>query len=259
MVLSAVVIPVIMAGMAGMPVSGRNRWVKDHFIIAASTATLPMSTGEMVGAKLKAAALSTLTSWAIVVAAVPSAVILTGHLETAVGWWQQAQQHVSAFQIVAGLLAVTVLLVGGTWKRQVDSLFVGLAGRKWVLELALPAGMVLFLVLVLVGTWIAKHPEFHEPLLALLPWLLGLLIACRLSLAGLALRAGLQRRVLARRTAVRWVTAWLCIAATLFGLLAYAVPAERVPAYNLAFAVLFAMPMVRLTAAPLALAWNRHR
>jgi hypothetical protein len=70
---------------------------------------------------------------------------------------------------------------------------------------------------------------------------------------------GSCRRALQPRTAVRWATAWVCVASALFGLLAYAVPAERVPVYNLALAVLFAMPMARLTAAPLALAWNRHR
>jgi hypothetical protein len=258
-VLSALAIPLIMAGVAGAPLGGRNPWVKDHYCVAASTATLPMSTGEMVGAKLRAAALSTLAAWALVVVAVPLAVMLTGNLETAVGWWRLAQQEIPTLKIVAGLLAAATLLVGFTWKRVVDGQFFGLMGRKWIIECALPGGMVAFIGLVLAATWISKHPQYHEQLLALLPWLLGLLLACRLSLAGLALRVGLRRRVLAPRTAVRWVTAWLCIAAALFGLLAYAVPAERVPAYNLAFAVLFAMPMARLTAAPLALAWNRHR
>jgi hypothetical protein len=258
-VLVALGIPVFIAGLAGTPVSGRNRWVKDHFALAASTATLPMSTGELLGAKLRAAALSTLAAWALVVVAVPLAVILSGNLETAVGWWRLAQQEVSALQIAAGLLAAAILLVGCTWKRLVDGLFLGLAGRRWVIESALGAGMLIFIGLVLVATWISRHPEVHGQLLALLPWLLGLLMACRLGAAGLALRAGLRRRVLAPRTAVRWVTAWVCVAAALFGLLVYAVPAERVPVYNLAFAVLFAMPMARLTAAPLALAWNRHR
>jgi hypothetical protein len=257
-VLTALVIPVVIAGMAGAPVS-RNRWVKDHFCISASTATLPMSTGAMLGAKLKAAALSTLAAWALVMVAVSLAVILTGNLETVVGWWRVAQQEVSALQVVAGLLAAAILLVGCTWKRLVDSLFVGLTGREGLIGCALSMGMVAFFGLVFVGTWISKHPEIHGYFLAFVPWLLGLWIACRLGVAGLALRAGLRRRVLDRRTAVCCVTAWVCVAATLFGLLVYAVPPERVPAYGLAFAVLFAMPMARLTAAPLALAWNRHR
>jgi hypothetical protein len=258
-VLVALALPVFIAGMAGMPVSGRNRWVKDHYSMAASTATLPMSTGEMLGAKLRVAALSTLASWALVVVAVPSAVILTGNLETVVGWWRLAQQEVSTLKIMAALLAAAILLVGCTWKRLVDGMFLSLTGRQWVIGCALSVGTVAIVGLGFVVIWISKHPEVHERLLTLLPWLLGLLIACRLSLAGLAFRAGLRLRVLEPRTAVRWVTAWLCVGATLFGLLVYALPAEQLPVYNLALAVLLAMPMARLTAAPLALAWNRHR
>jgi hypothetical protein len=258
-VLSALAIPVLMAGLAGAPVGARNPWVKDTYTIGASTATLPMSIGEMMGAKLRAAALSTLAAWAIVVLAVPSAVILTGNLETAVGWWRQARQEIPLLQIVAGLLASAILLVGYTWKRLVDSQLFALTGRKWVIESAVSGGIILLVGFGLGGLWIFKQPQIREQLLPLVPWLLGLLIACRLSLAGLALRAGLRRRVLEPRTAVRWVIAWVCVTLTLFGLLAYAVPAERVPVYTLAFAVLFAMPMARLTAAPLALAWNRHR
>jgi hypothetical protein len=258
-VLSGLLTPVLMAGMAATTVSGKNPWVKDYYGVAASTATLPMSTGEMVGAKLRAAALSTLAAWAIVVVAVSLALLLTGNLEAVMGWWRLAEQEIPPLKIVAGLLAAAILLVGCTWKRLVDSLFLGLTGRKWIIQGALSVGMVTFIGLVLVATWVSKQPEILGHVLALVPWLLGLLIACRLSVAGLALRAGLRRRVLAPRTAVRWVTAWVCVAAALFGLLAYAVPAERVPVYVLAFAVLIAMPMVRLTAAPLALAWNRHR
>jgi hypothetical protein len=257
--LSALAVPVFVAGIAGTTVSGKNPWVKDYYGVAPSTATLPTSTGELVGAKLKAAALSTLAAWGLVIVAVPLAVLLTGRQEEVVGWWRQALHHLHPFQIAAGIMAAATLLFVGSWKRLVDSLFLGLTGRKWVIVGAIYAGTAGFGILCFVVGWIYKHPELHEPLLALLPWLLGLLIACRLSVAGLALRAGLRRRVLAPGTAVRWVIAWVCIALTLFGLLAYAVPAERVPIYNLAFAVLFAMPMARLTAAPLALAWNRHR
>jgi hypothetical protein len=45
----------------------------------------------------------------------------------------------------------------------------------------------------------------------------------------------------------------------LFSILAWSVPAGIVPTYYLALIVLFALPMVRLAATPLALAWNRHR
>ena len=45
----------------------------------------------------------------------------------------------------------------------------------------------------------------------------------------------------------------------LFAMLAWVLPAEKVPRYYIAFAVALVLPMARLAAAPLVLAWNRHR
>lgn len=45
----------------------------------------------------------------------------------------------------------------------------------------------------------------------------------------------------------------------LVGLLAWLIPAQPVPAPYLALGVAWFVPFTRLAAAPLALAWNRHR
>jgi hypothetical protein len=212
-----------------------------------------------VGAKLRAAALSALAAWGLVVMAVPVAVLLTGRQEEVLGWWQRAQHHLHPFKLAAGILAAATLLFVCTWKRLVDSLFLGLTGRKGIIEGAIGVGMAGFVLLCFVGGWIYRHPETHERLLALVPWLIGLVILSRLLLAGLALRQGLRLGLFEPRTALRWLTAWVLLGSALFGLLAYVVPADLVPLRYLAFAVLLTLPMVRLTAAPLALAWNRHR
>jgi hypothetical protein len=240
-------------------VSGKNPWVKDYYGVAPSTATLPISTGELVGAKLRAAALSALAAWGFVVVAVPVAVLLTGRQEEVLGCWQQAQQHLHPFKLAALIMAAATLLFVCTWKRLVDSLFLGLTGRKWVIEGAIGVGMSVFILLCLVGGWIYRHPETHERFRAMLPWLIVLVILCRLLLAGLALRQGMRQGLFEPRTALCWLTAWVLLGSALFGLLAYVVPADLVPLGYLAFAILLTLPMVRLTAAPLALAWNRHR
>jgi len=59
-------------------VSGNHPWVKDYYGVAPFTATLPMTTLGLVGAKLKAAALSTLAAWGVLVVLVSAAVVLTG-------------------------------------------------------------------------------------------------------------------------------------------------------------------------------------
>ena len=42
-------------------------------------------------------------------------------------------------------------------------------------------------------------------------------------------------------------------------MLAWLVPSGVVPLYGLALGVVLFLPLARLLAAPLALAWNRHR
>jgi hypothetical protein len=119
----------------------------------------------------------------------------------------------------------------------------------------LPGSLGLFFV----AGWIAFRPATHETALAVLPWVLGSVLICRLLAAAWALRLVLQRGLLAPRTATVWVASWLVLAMALFALLAWGASPERAPVIYLAFVVLFAFPMVRLAAAPLALAWNRHR
>jgi len=257
--LGVLTVPVLLAGIAGTTVGGRNPWVKDYYGVAPFTATLPMTTAAMVAAKLKAAAMSALATWMLLAITVPLAVVLTGNAEEVAGWWGQAASHHHPGKIVAGITAAAILLVVWTWRRVVDSLLLGLTGRKWLIQGAVVGFMLGFIVLCAMGAWIYRHPETHETFLAMLPWLLGLLVVCRLLAVGWALRRVLRQGLVTPRTALYWLAAWLLLAAILFGLLAWAIPAEWVPLYYLAFAVVSVFPMARLAAAPVALAWNRHR
>jgi hypothetical protein len=163
---------------------------------------------------------------------------------------------------VAGLAVVTILLVVWTWKRHVDGIFAGLAGvgnREWIVACIIMAGFFGSVVLIYLAAWIYKTPTTHARMLAVLPWLLGLFILGRLLLAAWAVRHGLRQGLLQPRTAARWLASWLLLASMLFGVLAWVVPPGLIAKYYLACAVLIALPMARLAATPLVLAWNRHR
>ena len=58
--------------------------------------------------------------------------------------------------------------------------------------------------------------------------------------------------------AVKLSAAWAAAVAALFAGLAWLVPPTVVPTYGLALGVVLFVPLARLAAAPLALAWNRH-
>ncbi len=257
--LAALLIPVILGSLFGAQGGGFNPGVKGRIGLGPFSATLPMSTADMVAAMLKSAALATLIAWAIMLVMISFVVVVTGHWPKVAGWWRQAIDQYHPAQIVAILGAGGTLLVVWTWKRQVDRLYFGLTGRRWgantVAMVCVPASGFLC---VLAG-WILQHPETHDAVLAVLPAILGATIIVRLLIAAWALRQVIRRGLVQPSTAARWLIAWFLLASLLFALLAWSVPTERVPVYYLAFAVVFAMPMARLAASPLVLAWNRHR
>src|SRR5437868_3848433 len=70
-------------------------------------------------AKLKAAAWSTLATWALVVAMVAAAVIWSGNFNGVAAWWGQGLRAFHLVELIVGLIAVTIFLVLCTWKRMV--------------------------------------------------------------------------------------------------------------------------------------------
>ena len=69
----------------------------------------------------------------------------------------------------------------------------------------------------------------------------------------------LRRHAVAQGLVVRLLVAWLVAAVTLIGLLSWLIPGTLAPRYLVASCVVLALPLVRISLAPLALAWNRHR
>jgi hypothetical protein len=68
-----------------------------------------------------------------------------------------------------------------------------------------------------------------------------------------------DRRVLSDRTLVTGAACWLAAVVALYGLLEWFVSSPIVPRYFLGAVAILEIPLARVSAAPLALAWNRHR
>jgi hypothetical protein len=258
-VLGALTTPLLLAGLAGTTVSGNHPWVKDYYGVAPFNASQPMTSADMVAAKLKAAGLSTLVAWTVMALMAVAALAATGNLGEVADWWERGLRTHNSVQLAAGVIAGTALLVVWTWKRMVDSLLLGISGRKWIIHACIYGNISGLVGLGIVAGWIYRNPESHAIVLDLLPWLLTLWVLCRLWATAWALRRALRRKLLESRTVLGWVLAGLSFGGTTFGVLAWVVPGEYVPAHYLLFLVLLTMPMAHLAATPLALAWNRHR
>ena len=218
-----------------------------------------MTCAELVWAKMKSAAISVAVVWGMALAAVVLMVLLTGSGGELAGQWNVLTEDFSAVQKVAAVILGVVLLPAATWKPMIANMFWGLAGRNWVYAAgAFVIGSAL-VGAIPIGCWISMHPEYHANLLATVPWALGLAAALKLLLGAWLVRVVIRRRLIQSRLLERLLGVWLLTAASLTGLLCWLVPHSLAPWYLVTAGVVLAMPLVRISLAPLALAWNRHR
>jgi len=68
-----------------------------------------------------------------------------------------------------------------------------------------------------------------------------------------------DKRLLSDRTLVIGAVCWDVAVFALYALLVWILPTLLFRGYLLALLAILAIPLARLSAAPLALAWNRHR
>jgi hypothetical protein len=252
-------LPPFMAGISATTVSKSNPYVRDYYGVPAFTATRPMTSAALVAAKLKMAVWSTLAAWLLVLIAVPLAITVSGHWPTvinAVRGWVAVE---SLPRVVVITLLVGCGLIVYTWKQLVQNLYIGLTGREWVIKSTVFISLAFFVVLCLVGKWIYDHKQYHATSRDLLPWLMGFVVLLKLSAIAWIIRRLRRWQLLGDRTLIKLGACWLILVIGLFSVLAWLVPAETVSRTLLILGVALAVPFARPIAAPLALAWNRHR
>jgi hypothetical protein len=256
---AALLTPVYIAGLAAGAGNKNNPWARDPNILASFIGTRPVSTAELIAAKLRAAARTTLVTWALVLAAVGLTLWLSGHHRLvrplAAAW---IDTHPLA-QVIAAVFVVCALLLLTTWRRQVESRLLGLTGRDWIGKFSVILGLILFVAGLMFVSWFANLSQYYPWLIDAIPWVLGTLVALKLAFGGAAIY-GLRRcHLMTDRTLAIWGAAWLIAFATFFGLLRWLVPISLAPTHTLAMGVILMLPLARFAAMPLALHWNRHR
>lgn len=256
--LSVLFTPPFMASFVAAA-GGRSGDGKERYGLSPFLATRPMTTAALVAAKLKAMVWSTLAAWIPLLLAVPLALRLSGTAPLAADWMGNLAHAVGWPRAIGLVLLGLAMLMLSTWKQLVQSLFITLSGRAWVVK-----GSV-FLALILLGVLVPlAHRVFHSrvalaALWNLFPWILGLAVCVKLSAAAWIARRLQSARLLTPRALVLGAACWDLAVFALFGLMVWLTPALLVFRYFLALVAIAVIPLVRLSAAPLALAWNRHR
>jgi hypothetical protein len=222
-------------------------------------ATRPLSSAELVAAKLKMAIWSTLAAWLLVLVAVPLALQWSGT-------WPMVEQRVHRLVELAGMprtivfaLLVLVGLMASTWKQLVQGLCIGLTGRDWIIRSSVIAVLAFVIFIGPVAEWIADHKSAQGALWVGLPAILAALVALKMLSATWVAVHLTRSGLLSDRMLVTGAMTWVAVVFALFGVLAWLVSGPLIARYFLLLVAMVVVPLARVSAAPLALAWNRHR
>src|SRR5205809_5865003 len=255
----ALITPPFMAAFTAWTVSQPNPQVRDSYGVPPFIATRPLTSAELIAAKLKMAMWSTLAAWLVVLVAMPLALEWSGT-------WSVVTEHARRMDDAIGTpraATVVLLILAGfivaTWKQLVQSLHIGLTGREWIVKGSVLITLTLLILLGPIVEWIIDSPSVQRALWNALPLILGILVGIKMSAAAWIATRLDRSRLLGDRALVAGAACWVLAVLALYGVLVWFFSTPFVAHYQLALIAILAVPLARISAAPLALAWNRHR
>jgi hypothetical protein len=255
---AVLVTPPFMAGFVAATVSRPNPNARDSHGVSPFMATRPLSTAALIAAPLEATIWSTAAAWALVLAAIPLAVYFSDTSPVVMEKVRAFHDTVGTPRAIVVALLVGAGLIASTWKRLVHGLYIGLTGREWLikgnvfltLSFLCAAGPVIY--------WIGER-EVLRALWGWFVWILVVLVFLKMSaVAWIATRLH-DGRLLSDGAFLRGAASWSAAVFALYGVLVWLVDSPFIPRYMIMLLAILAVPLARVSAAPLALAWNRHR
>jgi len=258
-VLAAILLtPPFVATFAAAAVSKSSSDRGDSNGVAPFVATRPLTSAELVAAKLKMAVGSTVVAWLLVLFTTPIALKLSGTSAIVLDTWHHVRMFMGMPRAVVLLLLILTGCIAATWTQLVQSLFIGLAGRASLIKASVFLTLGFFFLFGPFFEWIADSGRLGEVWSAL-PLIFAVLVAVKMAAAvWIALRL-YGKRLLSDRTLVAGAALWCVTVFALYAALAWMLNTPHIPHYLLMLVAILTIPLVRVSAAPVALAWNRHR
>ena len=258
-VVASLLLPPFLAIFVAAAAGKSSSNASESYGITPFLATRPVEDRAFVVAKWQAALLSTLTAWVIVAIAVPVALMWSDAMEPILNIARNVDDALGRPRaIILGLL-ILAGLVGSTWKQLVQGFYIAMSGRDWAVKGVAFATLALVTLGFLALGWILDSHYRTAVAWSTIPWLMAALVALKLVLAMRVMQRGVERGLFTRRQLVFAAIIWdLCVLAV-YGVLAMILPDILVRRYFLLLVAILVVPFVRLAAAPLAVAGNRHR
>ena len=222
-------------------------------------ATRPLTTASLIAAKLKMTIGSTLAAWLLVSVFMVVALLLSGRMPVVVERARAGIDVTGTIRLIAAVLLVFAALVASTWKHLVQSLCIGLTGREWLIKSSVLLVLAVIVALGPLVDGIIRNTNVQSAIWNGLPWILAFLVCVKLCAASwVAIRLH-DSRLLSDRALVTGAACWLVTVVALYGVLEWFAASPLIPRYFLGAIAILMVPLARVSAAPLALAWSRHR
>jgi len=255
----ALITPPFMAAFTAWTVSQPNPQVRDSYGVPPFIATRPLTSAELIAAKLKMAMWSTLAAWLLVLVAVPLALEWSGTWSVVTERARRMNDAIGTPRAATVVLLILAGFIVATWKQLVQSLHIGLTGREWIVKGSVLLTLTFLILLGPIVEWIIDSPSGQRALWNALPLILAGLVGLKMSAAAWIATRLDRSRLLGDRALVAGAASWVLAVLALYGVLVWFFSTPFVARYVLALIAILAVPLARISAAPLALAWNRHR
>src|SRR5881394_1000608 len=255
----ALITPPFMAACTAWTVSQPNPQVRDSYGVSPFIATRPLTSAELIAAKLKMAMWSTLAAWLLVLVAMPLALEWSGTWSVVIERVRRMHDAIGTPRAATVVLLILAGFIVATWKHLVQSLHIGLTGRAWIVKGSVLLTLTFLILLGPIIEWIIDTPSVQRALWNALPQVLAILVGIKMSAAAWIATRLDRRRLVGDRALVLGAACWCVAVLALYGVLVWFFSTPFVARSVLALIAILAIPLARISAAPLALAWNRHR
>lgn len=219
----------------------------------------PLTSASLIAAKLKMTVWSTLAAWLLVVIFSLVALVLSGRMPVVVERARAGIEVTGTLRGIAVVLFMFAALFASTWKHLVQSLCIGLTGREWLIKSSV---LVVLIALVAAGPLadeVITNRTVQSAIWNGLPWILVALVVFKMIAASWVAIRLYDSRLLSDRMLVTGAACWLVTVLVLYGVLEWFAASPTIPRYFLGAIAILQVPLARVSAAPLALAWGRHR
>jgi len=256
--LGALVTPVIVGTFSALSVSKMGESASDVYGLAPFIAARPLTDAELLAAKLRMTIRSTFAAWALVLLAVPIAVYWSGTWPTLLDWSRNVAATIGVTRAIVLLVVLVAGMMLSTWRQLVQSLYFGLTGDALLIKGSVFVSLVLASLLGPLVIWIVDNKRIGVVWSAM-PLILAMLVCAKMLAAGYVAARLVRERPLSDRALFTGAVIWTTLVLAVFGLLAWLGDTPHIPRYLIMLVAILFVPLARLSAAPLAIARNRHR